>query len=286
MNSWQVGDVKISCVVEFKSALPYDPERGLLMGATPEVLAEIPWLAPKYVSPEGHLLMAVQAVLVEAPGLKLLVDTCVGNDKPRRMTRNIGLKTGFLQRLESAGWSREDVTTVVCTHLHIDHIGWNTMLVDGRWLPTFPRARYLMARKEYEFWARDEEDDEQVAAMGDSIQPLFDAGLVQLVEPDHVVSPEVRLVPSPGHTPGHVCVAIESQGHRAIITGDMMHHPIQLIDPERHANFDMDKPQGARTRREFVDRVANKNVMIIGSHFTDPTSGWVVSDGKSWKLKI
>jgi glyoxylase-like metal-dependent hydrolase (beta-lactamase superfamily II) len=285
MNSWQVGDVKISCIVEFKSAVPYDPERGMIIGATPEVLVQIPWLQPKYVSPEGHLLMAVQAVLVEAPGLKLLVDTCVGNDKPRRMTRNIGLKTGFLQRLESAGWSRDDVTTVVCTHLHIDHIGWNTMLEDGRWVPTFPRARYLMARKEYEFWAQDEEDDEQVVAMGDSIQPLFDAGLVELVEPDHVLSPEVRLLPSPGHTPGHVCVAIESQGQRAIITGDMMHHPCQIARPELLARFDSDHVAALATRRRLLAEWADQPVLVVGTHFVAPAGGYVRSELGSYRFE-
>jgi glyoxylase-like metal-dependent hydrolase (beta-lactamase superfamily II) len=277
MNSWQIGDVKISCVVEFKASAPYDPERSVIMGATPEVLAQVPWLKPKYVSPEGHLLMAVQAVLVEAPGLKLVVDTCVGNDKPRRMTRGIGLKTGFLQRLEAAGWTRNDVTAVVCTHLHIDHIGWNTMIEDGRWVPTFPRARYLMARREYEFWAQDKEDEEQVAAMGDSVQPLFDAGLVQLVEPDHVLSPEVRLLPSPGHTPGHVSVAIESQGQRAVITGDMMHHPCQIARPELLARFDSDHEAALATRRRLLAQWADQPVLVIGTHFVAPAAGYVRS---------
>jgi glyoxylase-like metal-dependent hydrolase (beta-lactamase superfamily II) len=278
MNSWQIGDVKITCIVEFKSAVPYDPERGMIIGATPEVLAQISWLTPKYVSPEGHLLMAVQAVLVEAPGLKLVVDTCIGNDKPRRMTRGIGLKTGFLQRLDAAGWTRDDVTAVVCTHLHIDHIGWNTMLEDGRWVATFPRARYLMSSKEYEFWAQDEEDDEQVAAMGDSVQPLFDAGLVQLVESDHVLTPEVRLLPSPGHTPGHVSVAIESRGQRAVITGDMMHHPCQIARPELLARFDSDHDAALATRQRLLAEWADQPVLVVGTHFVAPAAGFIKSD--------
>ncbi len=278
MNSWQIGDVQVTCIVEFKSAVPYDPERGMIIGATPEVLAQISWLKPKYVSPEGHLLMAVQAVLVEAPGLKLVVDTCIGNDKPRRMTRGIGLKTGFLQRLEAAGWTRDDVTAVVCTHLHIDHIGWNTMLEDGRWVPTFPRARYLMSSKEYEFWVQDEEDDEQVAAMGDSVQPQLDAGLVQLVESDQVLTPEVRLLPSPGHTPGHVSVAIESRGQRAVITGDMMHHPCQIARPELLARFDSDHDAALATRQRLLAEWADQPVLVVGTHFVAPAAGFIRSD--------
>jgi glyoxylase-like metal-dependent hydrolase (beta-lactamase superfamily II) len=285
MNSWQVGDVKISCVVEFKSAAVYDPERGMIIGATAEVIAQIPGLKPNYASPEGHLLMAVQAVLVEAPGLNLVVDTCIGNDKPRRMTRGIGLKTGFLQRLAAAGWSRDDVTAVVCTHLHIDHIGWNTMQENGRWVPTFPRARYLMARREYEFWAQDREDDEQIAAMGDSVQPLFDAGLVQLVELDHQLTPEVRLLPSPGHTPGHVCVAIESRGERAVITGDMMHHPCQIARPELLARFDSDHAAALTTRQRLLADWADQPVLVVGTHFVAPAAGYIRADEATYRFE-
>ena len=285
MNSWQVGDVKISCVVEFKSAAVYDPDRGIIIGATPEAVRQIPWLAPRYISPDGHLLMAVQAVLVEAPGLKLLVDTCIGNDKPRRMTRGIGLKTGFLQRLASAGWNRDDVSAVVCTHLHIDHVGWNTMRQNDRWVPTFPRARYLMARREYEFWAQDKEDDEQIDAMSDSVQPLFDAGLVDLVDSDHALSDEVRLLPSPGHTPGHVCVAIESKGEKAVITGDMMHHPCQIARPDLLARFDTDHAVALATRRRLLAEWADQPVLVVGTHFVSPAGGYVRSDATAYRFE-
>jgi glyoxylase-like metal-dependent hydrolase (beta-lactamase superfamily II) len=223
-------------------------------------------------------------VLVEAPGLKLVVDTCVGNDKPRRMTRGIGLKTGFLQRLAAVGWSREDVTAVVCTHLHIDHIGWNTMQENGRWVPTFPRARYLMARQEYEFWAQDKEDDEQIAAMSDSVQPLFDAGLVQLVALDHELTPEVRLLPSPGHTPGHVCVAIESRGERAVITGDMMHHPCQIARPDLLARFDSDHAAALATRRRLLAEWADQPVLVVGTHFVAPAGGYIRTDEAAYRF--
>ena len=285
MNSWQVGDVKISCVVEFKSAAVYDADRGVILGATPEVVQQIPWLAPRYISAEGHLLMAVQAVLVEAPGLKLIVDTCIGNDKPRRMTRGIGLKTGFLQRLAAAGWGRDDVTTVVCTHLHIDHIGWNTMRDQDRWVPTFPRARYLMSRHEYEHWSQDDEDDEQIDAMGDSVQPLFDAGLVDLVAPDHRLSAEVRLLPSPGHTPGHVCVAIESRGEQAVITGDMMHHPCQIARPELLARFDSHHDVALATRRRLLAQWADQPVLVVGTHFVAPAAGFIRSDAGTYRFE-
>lgn len=194
MQAWQVGDVTISCVVEFKSPVAYDSAAPFIQNASPEALREIPWLSPHFTTPEGQLLLAVQALLVDAPGVRLVVDTCLGNDKPRRMTRNVALQTSFMQRLTGAGWTRESVDAVVCTHLHIDHIGWNTMRENGKWVPTFPRARYLIARQEYEFWSRDREDDEQIAAMSDSIQPILDANLMQLVEPDHAISPDRKSV--------------------------------------------------------------------------------------------
>jgi Metallo-beta-lactamase superfamily len=141
----------------------HDAATPLISEATPAALREIPWLSPDFVTREGDLVMSVHALLVETPSLRIVVDTCVGNDKPRRMTRHIGLQTGFLQRLEAAGWRRDRVDIVVCTHLHIDHIGWNTMFEDGQWVPTFPGARYLISRREYDHWSGDFEDEEQVA---------------------------------------------------------------------------------------------------------------------------
>lgn len=283
MNSWQVGDVRISCIVEFK-ATSIDGEHGVVVGATPEEIAKIPWLAPNYVTSQGHLKMAVQAVLVDAPGLKLVVDTCIGNDKPRRMTASRGLRTGFLERLANAGWDRDAVDAVACTHLHIDHIGWNTLRENGRWVPTFPRARYLMAREEYEFWAQDRSDDEQIDAMDDSVQPLFDAGLVHLVEPDHRLSREVRLLPSPGHTPGHVSVAIESRGQRAVITGDMMHHPCQIARPDFSARSDSDCALALATRNRLLAEWADTSMLVVGTHFVAPAAGHVVSDGATYRF--
>jgi glyoxylase-like metal-dependent hydrolase (beta-lactamase superfamily II) len=184
MLNWQVGAVKITCVVETLMSLPYDPETFFLRDATPEALKASPWLYPHFANEEGSLNVSVQALLVEVPGLRLMVDTCIGNDKPRRLVGGNPLATPFLQHLAGAGWSRDDVNAVVCTHLHVDHVGWNTMLVDGKWVPTFPKARYLIGKREFEHWSN-EGDAEQQAIMGDSVRPVFDAGLVDLVEMGH-----------------------------------------------------------------------------------------------------
>jgi glyoxylase-like metal-dependent hydrolase (beta-lactamase superfamily II) len=284
MLNWTIGAVKVTRVVETEMPVAYHEKYPFLPGARPEALAEIPWLYPHFVTPDGVLLLSIHALLVEAPGLRLVVDTCVGNDKPRRMNRNEALSTPFLSRLEEAGWTRDGVDVVVCTHLHVDHVGWNTMLVDGAWVPTFPKARYLIGRTEHAHW-RAEGDEEQQAILGDSVQPIFDAGLADLVESDHRLSPEVRLTPTPGHTPGHVSVVIESEGQSAIITGDLMHHPCQMARPDWCPGVDVDKAMSEATRRGFLNDVADKQVLVIGTHFAGPTAGHVTRDGAAWRFE-
>jgi len=167
MLSWKVGTVKIACVVEM--LYPF-PEGALLPEATREALKASSWLFPHFAKEDGTLIASVHALLVEAPGLRLVVDSCIGNDKPRQFTGGNPLSTPFLQHLEDAGWSRNSVDTVLCTHLHVDHVGWNTMLVDGKWVPTFPKARYLIGKREFEHWSS-EGDEEQQAILGYRQQP-------------------------------------------------------------------------------------------------------------------
>lgn len=284
MLRWRIGDVTVTRVVEMEMPVPYNPKRAFLKEATPEALAAIPWLAPHYVTPEGHLRLSIHALLVEAPGLRLVVDTCIGNDRPRRLVGGQSLSTGFLQAFEATGWTRESVDAVVCTHLHVDHVGWNTMREGEGWVPTFPKARYLIGRREYDHWSA-EGDDEQQVILSDSIRPVFDAGLVDLVEMDHVISPEVRLVPTPGHTPGHVSVRIESAGQVGLITGDMVHHPCQLAHPEWSPPFDSDPAASAVMRREVFEGAADQPILVIGTHFAAPTAGLVRRDGNAFRFE-
>ena len=284
MLSWRVGAVTITRIVEIEMPIPYSERRPFLAEATPDALRKVPWLWPDYVTPEGHLKLSIHALLVEAPGLRLVVDTCIGNDRPRRFIGNQPLATSFLCDLESAGWTRESVDLVVCTHLHVDHVGWNTILEDGKWVPTFPNARYLIGQSEYDYWSR-EGDAEQQTILGDSIQPVFDAGLVDLVAMDHRLSPEITLVPTPGHTPGHVSVSIVSEGERALITGDALHHPCQIAHPEWSPPFDTDRAASETTRRALLGDAADEPVLVIGTHFAAPTAGRVVSDGGSYRFE-
>lgn len=283
MLQWRIGAVTVTRVVEMDFPAPYHPQYSLLPDATPEALRAMPWLYPDFVETDGTLKMSIHALLVEAPGLRLVVDTCIGNDKPRNLIRQQVLSTPFLERMAEAGWPRDSVSAVVCTHLHVDHVGWNTMKVDGKWVPTFPNARYLIGRVEHAYWSA-ADDDNQADIMADSVAPIFAAGLADLVEMDHRLSPEVRLMPTTGHTPGHVSVVIESQGQTAIITGDMMHHPCQVAHPEWAVRFDEDAAAAGATRHDFVTRHAGAPVLIIGTHFAAPTAGHIVADGDRWRF--
>jgi glyoxylase-like metal-dependent hydrolase (beta-lactamase superfamily II) len=159
------------------------------------------------------------------------------------------------------------------------------MLVDGEWIPTFPNARYLIARPEWEFWSR--EDDKSFGdVLGDSVRPIFAAGLADLVEVRHEVTTGIRLEPTPGHTPGHCSVRIASRGEEAVITGDLMHHPSQCAHPEWCSIADSDPERATKTRRDFLERFADGPVLVIGTHFHAPTAGRVRRDGRAWRFEV
>ena len=278
MLKWQIGDVRVTQIVELTTASlgPY-----LLPQATPEVLSGLPWLTP-FLDAEGKLVLSMHALVVESRGQTVLVDTCIGNDKPRSYPRWNLMQTDFLDRFQAAGFALDRVDTVLCTHMHVDHVGWNTRLVGGRWQPTFNRARYLFAEDEWAYWK--DEPQEYGPVIEDSVQPVFDAGLADLVEHDHRITDEVWLEPTPGHTPGHVSVHISSRGEEAVITGDMIHHPCQIAYPQWSSTADWDQQASAETRDQFLKRYADGPVLVIGTHFAAPTAGRIVRDGDVYRL--
>ncbi len=283
--SWQIGAVKVTRIVEMMLPLKGGTEGSFLPQATPEALRQHAWLYPHFVTEDNELLLSIHALLVDAPGLRLVVDTCIGNDKPRGLLGGQALSTRFLEKMAAAGWSRDSVDAVVCTHMHVDHVGWNTMREEGAWVPTFPNARYLFAREEYDHWNQ-HEDEGQRQIMADSVQPIVDAGLAQFVALDHVLSDEVQLVPSTGHTPGHVSVAIQSEGQHAAITGDMSHHPCQLPHPDWSPEFDEDPLQAAETRARMFGEWADGEVLVIGTHYAGPTAGRVRRKGDGFWFEV
>lgn len=283
MQKWEIGEVTVTRIDEIVLPVPYHEKYPFMAAATPDALKQIPWLYPNFVSEEGHLKLAIHALLVQSPEKNILVDTCIGNDKPRKITANKALQTTFLQHLEDAGCPAEKIDSVVCTHLHVDHVGWNTRLEGDSWIPTFKNAEYLIGRVEYEHWSNSDDAD-QLPVMSDSIDPIFSAGLAKLVETSHKICEAVSLVPTLGHTPGHVSVEINSEGEKALITGDFMHHPCQIAQPDWTVHFDVDSAAAVKTRKEMLASLADKSTLVIGTHFAHPTAGKLVSDGKAYRL--
>lgn len=241
-----------------------------------------PWVAERFVGEDETMPLSFHTFALAVAGRRILVDTGCGNHKRRTgMAAELfgNLDTPFLDRLTAAGFAPESVDTVVCTHLHVDHVGWNTRLDGDRWVPTFPNARYLFVDRDFEHWARQDEEM-HAASFADSVRPIAEAGLADLVPSDHVVCEEVRLEPTPGHTPGHASVRISSAGAAAVITGDLVHHPLQLAAPERSSFADTDPVLATRTRREFVDTYADTGTIVFGTHFS-PTGGLLHREGSS-----
>jgi glyoxylase-like metal-dependent hydrolase (beta-lactamase superfamily II) len=279
---WRVGEVTVTKIVELEVT---GGSRFILPQATREAVLPIGWLQPDFADELGRLKMSIHALVVETPSRRIVVDTCLGNDKEnRRIPTWNRLQTSFLADLAAAGYARETIDTVICTHLHVDHVGWNTMLVEGRWVPTFPKARYLMGRIEFAHWTSRHDREDMSAVLADSVTPVWEAGLVDLVETDHRICDEVSLVPTPGHTPGHVSVPIASQGEEALITGDFMHHPCQIAHPEWSSTADSDPVEARLTREHSLTHLANTPILVIGTHFAGRTAGHVVRDGNAYRL--
>jgi glyoxylase-like metal-dependent hydrolase (beta-lactamase superfamily II) len=290
MLSWRIGDVKVTRVVELEAT---GGTKFLLPQVTYEEALKIEWLRPHFCDERGKLKMSIHALVIETPasqgqtGRRMVVDTCLGNDKQGRKAPTWNNLSGpFLSDLSGAGYARETIDTVMCTHLHVDHVGWNTMMVDGKWVPTFPNARYLIGRAEFDYWRAQQKDPELQLVFADSVRPVFEAGLVDLVETDHRVCEEVSFVPTLGHTPGHVSVRISSRGEEALITGDFVHHPCQMARPEWAATVDYDQEASTRTRREMFAKLAGTPTLVIGTHFAAPTAGRVVRDGDAFRLVV
>ncbi|MDP7067254.1 MAG: MBL fold metallo-hydrolase [Acidimicrobiales bacterium] len=280
---WQVGEVTITSVPE--SSDPTSPKfmfstidkEGVL-----ELKDQAPWLAP-FVGDKGHLLQKIHCCVIDTGSERIAVDTCVGNDKQRGNPLWHEQQGPFLDRLSAAGYPPETITHVVCTHLHVDHVGWNTRLVDGQWVPTFPNAEYVFVNTEFDHWASTE-DLFGDPVFEDSVAPINDAGLANLVDSDHVIGESVSFEATPGHTPGHISVRIESAGQQAIITGDMAHSPIQIANPDLSSSFDTDPDAARDTRVEAFARWADGKTLVIGTHFGTPTAGTMHPDGDTYRL--
>ena len=283
---FKVGNVEVRRVVEiyapFRTLAGMFPQDAEVAEAAVEAMRgdlEGWALDPK----SGMLILAIQTYVLRTSRHVIVVDTCVGCGKsyPSIPAWHMRTNDRWLRTLAEAGVDRAEVTHVLCTHLHGDHVGWNTMQVDGKWVPTFPNATYLMTATDERFiqTARPE-------TWVESVSPVIAAGQAQLVETDFALDDEVWIEPSPGHTPGHVCVHVRSQGEEAMLTGDAFHSTIQCRHPELRFFSDADPEQAVRTRRAIFEATAETDRVILPAHFPLPTIGHVVRDGEAFGFRF
>ncbi len=279
---WTVGDATITSVVE--DEILHLPPEFLFPGATAaEVLAH-PWAIPDFADEQGNIAMRTQALIVETNGRTVLVDPCVGNLKPRAQFFWDRQVWPFMERFAAAGFTPGAVDTVVHTHVHADHVGWDTHLLDDRWVPTFTNARHLYTEAEMAFARATVDEPMMINVFHDSIEPVIDAGLADLVAPDADLGDGLRFESTPGHTPGHVSMWIESAGERALVTGDFLHHPVQCAAPHWAEIGDADADLARETRRRMLAVAAETGVLFIGTHFPARPAGRVRVDGDGWRF--
>ncbi len=273
MDARRLGEIQIHRVLETEA--PFLKPDEMFAEATPENIApHRHWLEPRALCPRtGKLILPVQSYLLRTRHHTILIDSCVGNDKSFSWYKPWHRRRDgtWLANLAAAGVTPEEIDFVLCTHLHADHCGWNTRLVDGRWVPTFPRARYVFARQEYAH--RESEGDTTFA---ENVLPVMEAGQAVLVDMDHALDDEVWLEPTPGHTPGHVAVPIASGGVEAVMTGDLIHSPLQCAHPEWNFLYDADPELAHLTRRAFLEDQCETGRLVLTAHFPSPSVGRVV----------
>jgi glyoxylase-like metal-dependent hydrolase (beta-lactamase superfamily II) len=267
------GDIAIDRIVELE--VPFSAALSFLPDLRPEILDEHrSWLTPRALDPQGNLIFCFQSYVVRTPHHTILIDSCVGNHKDRTAFPAMHMKSDdtYMRALKSAGLTVDDIDFVLCTHLHFDHVGWNTRLADGRWVPTFPNARYLFAQREYAHWT-EQHAKTPVACIADSVLPIVEAKQAELVRSDHALDDHVRLLPTPGHTPDHFSVCLGRGRDDAIITGDVLHSPLQARYPELSMRADFDRKQAAVTRRSLLERCCDTGTLCCTAHFPTPSAG-------------
>src|SRR5204863_5716031 len=273
------GDLTIHRIIEQETT--FLPALEMLPGLTPEVLAENrAWMQKAgALDDKDVLILCFQSYVVKTPHHTILIDSCIGNDKPRPLRPKWNMKTDdtYARALAAAGFAFGDIDYVMCTHLHVDHVGWNTRLQDGRWVPTFPKARYVFADRELEYWTKRQKDDATTCPwVTDSVLPVVAANRVDIVKSAHAFNDLVTLIPTPGHTIDHYSVQVGKPGADAVITGDMIHSPLQARYPELGMMSDYDSAQAGQSRRELFGRVCDTTTLICTAHFPSPSTGRVV----------
>jgi glyoxylase-like metal-dependent hydrolase (beta-lactamase superfamily II) len=293
MRQVKVGDMRIDRLVEIAHQ-PY--EKSFLFSNIDDavIAANRGWLDARYIEPDtGRMILSHHSYLVRTERWTALVDTCCGNHKPRPLVPVWNqLNQPYLENLGALGVRPEDVDFVMCTHLHVDHVGWNTRLIDGRWVPTFPKARYLMGRSEFEHWRQAHEAGPKMpvnhGSFEDSVLPVVTAGQAEFVETNHLLFDErdamVRFAPAPGHTSGNMQIHLNGGNDHAVMSGDIIHHPIQCAAPWLSNAADFDKAAALVTRLKLLEQLADTPSILLTGHFPAPTAGRVISKGSAFSF--
>jgi glyoxylase-like metal-dependent hydrolase (beta-lactamase superfamily II) len=245
------------------------------------------WLQPRFQdAASGHLILSIQSYLVRQSGLTILVDCCGGNDKERARPQFHRQQGPWLDTLRKAGVVPEDIDIVLCTHLHVDHVGWNTRLENGRWVPTFPKARYLISRREWDYWRN--AGPAALVRTGDfitdSVLPIIDSGQADLIGDEHAIKSDISLEPAHGHTPGQTMMRLGPGGGAAMLIADLMHHPLQIRYPEWSTRFCVDPVKARQTRTAFLNEHADTGRLIFPCHFPTPGGGRIERDGADYRF--
>ena len=282
----KAGDLTIHRVIEQETT--FLPALEFLPTLTPEVLAENrAWMqAAKALDAKDVLILCFQSYVVKTPHHTILIDSCIGNDKPRPNRPNWNMKTDdtYMRALAAAGISVGDIDYVMCTHLHVDHVGWNTRLENGRWVPTFPKAKYVFARTEFDYWMETNAKT-PVPPIADSVIPIVEAKRHEVVGDEHAIGDHVRILPTPGHTPGHSAFRLGRGKDDAVFSGDLIHSPLQALYPEMSIKFDVDPAAAAKTRRSFLERYCDTETLCCTAHFPSPSVGRIKRRGNGFSCE-
>lgn len=290
MQDRHIGDVRVTRIEEQMG--PGFPAKDFFPEFDAEVFAaEAKWLAPNYYQPEsGKLVTSLHSWLVRTGKYTILVDSCSGNHKPRPgMPRFDMLNTKYLERLREAGVEPEQIDFVMCTHLHVDHVGWNTRLDNGKWVPTFPNAKYVMSKTDHDFWAAEAKLPKTEAFIrntyNDSVLPIVEAKKAEFVAGgEHEMCGCFRIKPAPGHTPGQIRLDLESRGKRAIFSGDALHNPVQVPVWKWNSVFCEDRDLARKTRHTLLADCVEQGALLMPAHFAPPHAAYIKSKGDGFAL--
>jgi len=279
----RVGNLNVNRVID---CVEYFSPKILLKDVSYEHLEPyLDWLKPNFLDEKNKLILWIQSFIVKTDKHTILIDTCVGNDKHSGFPQWNMRQAGFLRDLTAAGFPPESIDYVFCTHLHVDHAGWNTKLENGRWVPTFPNAKYLFRKKEYEYWEQNTEEHLRWT-FDESVLPVVQAGQVEWVPKDHQIDDQVVLEPTPGHTPGHTSIHLYAGDKDGVITGDMIVHPVEIAQPTWGQVADWDHALAVKTRSAFIDKYCDTDTLILGTHFADPTAVHIVGTPDGARIKF